>query len=256
MLFLCQQTFAQDTLDSIVKVKSMVYFDDIELLMLLSGVDSSNPGNDALNKMGKPISYSSKLVELAETGNAVAQNFLGHCYLEGEGIEQNSKKAVFWFSKAAEKNNSKAYNNLGYCYENGVGVEQSPFQAYSFYKKSALLGHNRAFNNLAQCYLHGTGTPVDSIKARAWFEKGAEAGIRTSQTNVGYLYLSIEGEEDYDKAFYWLTKASEQNSQNALEMLGMCYENGWGTKVDLSKAQECYRKSYQLGNEYAKIRIK
>ena len=221
MLFLCQQTFAQDTLDSIVKVKSMVYFDDIELLMLLSGVDSSNPGNDALNKMGKPISYSSKLVELAETGNAVAQNFLGHCYLEGEGIEQNSKKVVFWFSKAAEKNNSKAYNNLGYW-----------------------------------CYLHGTGTPVDSIKARAWFEKGAEAGIRTSQTNVGYLYLSIEGEEDYDKAFYWLTKASEQNSQNALEMLGMCYENGWGTKVDLSKAQECYRKSYQLGNEYAKIRIK
>lgn len=256
MSFMCQQTFAQDTLDSIAKVQTMVQFDEIELKMLLSGIDFSNPGDDAIDKLKAHQSYSTKLVELAESGNAAAQNLLGYCYLEGDGVKKDEKKAFYWLNKAAEQNNLKALNSIGSCYENGNGVEKDEFQAYSFYKKAALRGMPNAFVNVAQCYLNGVGTNRDLLKARAWFVKGAEYGYRVAQTNAGYLYLSIEGEEDHDKAFYWLTKASEQNSPSALEMLGMCYENGLGTKVDLSKAQECYRKSYQLGNEYAKSRIK
>lgn len=242
LLFLCQQTFAQDTLDSIAKVQTMVQIEEFNLILEL-GLDSSE-------------NYSEKLDSMAKSGNPAAQNKLSICYIDGLGIPKDDKKAFFWATKAAENGNLKALHLLGFCYENGKGTEPDPFQAFSFYKIAALRGMPTAFNDLAQCYLNGTGTPVDSIKARAWFVKGAETGIRTSQTNAGYLYIALEGHENYEKAFYWLSKASEQNSPNALEMLGMCYENGWGTEVNLPKAQECYRKSYQLGNEYAKSRIK
>lgn len=253
MFFICQVTLAQDTLDSIAKVQTMVQFDEIELSMLLSGVDFTNSGSDAIDKLTAPKSYSPKLVELAELGNAAAQNLLGYCYLEGDGVKKDPDKAFFWLNKAAEQDNLKALNSIGSCYEYGIGVDADPFQAYSFYKKAALRGMPNAFVNVAQCYFNGLGTKKDLLKSRAWFEKGAEYGYRVAQTNAGYLYIM---EENYDKAFYWLTKATEQGSPNAMEMLGMCYENGWGTEVNMQKANELYRKSYQLGNEHAKERIK
>lgn len=260
LLLLCVwvNSKAQDTLDSIARVQAVTQIDEFELTFQLAGVDMAN--FDAKEFVNMDFSfrntYSPKVEELAKSGNAAAQNLLGQCYLEGRGIAKNPQQAFYWISKAAEQKNLKALCNLGYCYENGIGTEKDYFQAYSFYKLSALKGNSAAFNNLAQCYLNGTGTSKDSIKARAWFEKGAETGIRSSQTNAGYLYLAIDGQVNYDKAFYWLKKAADQNSPNALEMLGMCYDNGWGVEVDHSKAQECYRKSYQLGNEEAKSLIK
>ena len=251
-LLLCQSMFAQDTLDSIARVQPGIQFDEIELQILLSGVDPNNPSG-ATDKLLAPKSYSQKLVELAESGNAAAQNLLGYCYLEGDGVNKDPDKAFYWLSKAAEQNNLKALNTIGMCYENGIGVDPDPFQAFSFYKKAALGGMPNAFVNVAQCYFNGVGTAEDPLKARAWFEKGAEFGYRVAQTNVGLLYIL---EENYDKAFYWLTKAAEQGSPNAMEMLGMCYENGWGTEINIQKANELYRKSYQLGNEYAKEHIK
>lgn len=260
LLLLCAWGYgnAQDTLDSIARVQAVTQIDEFVLTLELAGGDESDfdPKKFVNMDLGFRNTYSPKVEELAKAGNAAAQNLLGQCYLDGLGIARNPQKAFYWISKAAEQKNLKALCNLGYCYENGIGTEKDFFQAYSFYKLSALKGNSAAFNNLAQCYLNGTGTPTDSIKARAWFEKGAETGIRSSQTNAGYLYIAIEGQENYEKAFYWLKKASEQNSPNALEMLGMCYDNGWGCEVNHSKAQECYRKSYQLGNKDAKSLIK
>ena len=245
LLCFCYNIEAQDTLDSIARVKPVIEIDEVVMMSKLAGEDILNFRS----------TYSPKLEELAGQGDAAAQNLLGECYLLGKGVKQDPKKAFVWISKAAEQNNLRALHNIGYCYENGIGTDKDYFQAFSFYKLSALKGHDSSFNDVAQCYINGIGTPVDSVKARAWFEKGAEVGIRTSQTNAGYLYLTIEGKENYEKAFYWLSKAAEKNSPNALEMLGMCYDNGWGTGVNHTKAQECYLKSYQLGNEQAKDRI-
>ena len=44
---------------------------------------------------------------------------------EGEGVEQNYKKAVFWYEKAANQGYTEAQHNIGLCYENGVGVEKT-----------------------------------------------------------------------------------------------------------------------------------
>ena len=43
------------------------------------------------------------LIELAEQGEAEAQNILGKCYYYGNGVEQNYEKAVKYFKMAAEQ---------------------------------------------------------------------------------------------------------------------------------------------------------
>ena len=254
-LFACVMIHAQDTLDSIARIQPVDQVAEIELTFLLMGVDYNQVDSACITNLTDfsfRNTYYPKVEQLAESGNAAAQNLLGQCYLDGLGINKDPQKAFFWFSRAAEQMNHKALNSLGYCYENGIGTSRDEFQAYSFYKIAALKGHSAAFNNLANCYLDGIGTAVDSLKARAWFEKGAESGIRYSQTNVGYLYLYISGHEDYNKAFFWLSKAAEQDSPYALISLGFCYEKGWGVKPDHQKSQECYKKAYDLGLEKAK----
>ena len=39
----------------------------------------------------------------AEQGDADAQNKLGNCYENGEGVEKDQAQAVYWFRKAAER---------------------------------------------------------------------------------------------------------------------------------------------------------
>jgi TPR repeat protein len=69
---------------------------------------------------------------------------LGDCFENGKGVEQNSTKAVEWYTKAAEKGCSGAMSNLGYCFENGEGVEQNLAKAVEWYTKAQDAGDEDA----------------------------------------------------------------------------------------------------------------
>lgn len=51
--------------------------------------------------------------ELANQGNARAQNALGEMYASGSVVQQNDKKAVDWFEKSASQGFSLAQHSLG-----------------------------------------------------------------------------------------------------------------------------------------------
>ncbi len=44
-----------------------------------------------------------QLRKAAEQGHADAQYFLGHCYHNGKGVEQDDVKAAEWWRKAADQ---------------------------------------------------------------------------------------------------------------------------------------------------------
>ena len=48
----------------------------------------------------------------AEEGDADAQCELGGCYLNGRGVEDDEKKAIEWFEKAAEQGHPGAQHFL------------------------------------------------------------------------------------------------------------------------------------------------
>ena len=69
--------------------------------------------------------------ELAEKGNADAQNELGMQYMRGRGVNKDGDKAFEWFKKATEtdRKHIEAWTNLGECYEKGIGTEKNIVKA-------------------------------------------------------------------------------------------------------------------------------
>ena len=76
--------------------------------------------------------------------DAKAQYNLGVCYETGRGVEQDIKKAVELFRKAADQGHAMAQYNLGHCYRTGEGVEKDIKKAAEWYRKAADQGYEPA----------------------------------------------------------------------------------------------------------------
>jgi uncharacterized protein len=83
----------------------------------------------------------------AEQGDASAQSILGLFYEKGQGVTQDYKQAVHWYTKAAEQGFAWAQLVLGESYEKGQGVPQNYKLAYVWLSLAAAQGHKSAIKN-------------------------------------------------------------------------------------------------------------
>ncbi len=88
------------------------------------------------------------LRDLAIENNAKNLFQIGLAYKDGDGLEQNYFKSLFWLKFAAEKNHMEAQYELGDMYENALGVGRSLAQAKFWYEKAAIQGHKESANRL------------------------------------------------------------------------------------------------------------
>ena len=70
--------------------------------------------------------------KLAKGGNKVAQFNLGAMYDIGEGVPQDYKEAVKWWTESAKEGYADAQNALGAMYDNGEGVPKDLVPAYAW----------------------------------------------------------------------------------------------------------------------------
>jgi uncharacterized protein len=87
-------------------------------------------------------------IPLAEDGDSAVQYNLALMYEYGNGVLQDYKEAIKWYTLAAEQGDAMAQNNLGVMYENGHGVLQDNVIAHMWYNIGAangneLVGKNR-----------------------------------------------------------------------------------------------------------------
>ncbi|HZP66653.1 MAG TPA: tetratricopeptide repeat protein, partial [Rudaea sp.] len=66
---------------------------------------------------------------LAQSGDKVAQTYVGEIYERGLGTAPDPATAAQWYRKAAEQGYARAQVNLGFLYERGLGVPKDPRQA-------------------------------------------------------------------------------------------------------------------------------
>ena len=114
---------------------------------------------------------------LAEEGNAVAQFNLGQMYRKGDGVPQDYKEAVRWYTLAAEQGQVDAQFNLGVMYDLGQGVPQDYKEAVRLYRLAAEKGFTEAQYNLGSMYGNGTGVIQDFIYAHMWWNIAASNGV-------------------------------------------------------------------------------
>ncbi|GFO77175.1 uncharacterized protein BPLS_P5446 [Bathymodiolus platifrons methanotrophic gill symbiont] len=68
-------------------------------------------------------------------------------YGRGQGVVQNYKEAVKWFSKAARQGHASAQYNLGLMYANGQGIPQDYVMAHKYFNIAASSGVKKANKN-------------------------------------------------------------------------------------------------------------
>ena len=142
------------------------------------------------------------LEKKAKEGNPYAQFSYGSYYADFEFWPYDSRKAFYWFSKAAEKN------------------------------------HPAALNNLALMYIFGNGVKKDVKKGRELMLKAAELGIESAQECLVRLYSGYYDvtESNYKEAFKWIEILVKKGSLSAKYNMGVCYFYGRGVPEDKSKA--------------------
>ena len=87
--------------------------------------------------------------ELAEGGDAEAQNNLGAMYATGKGVAQDDQEAAKWFRMSAEQGEAKGQSNLGLMYANGRGVPQDYKESHAWWSVAKVNGNEKAEKNLS-----------------------------------------------------------------------------------------------------------
>ncbi|MCL2697018.1 MAG: sel1 repeat family protein [Oscillospiraceae bacterium] len=119
-----------------------------------------------------------ELKTLASQGDAESQCLLATYYDLGEGIEQDSKKALEWYEKAADQNHANAQGAIGSMYLHGREgvIAKDESKAFEWFKKAAEQGSATSQFFLGMCYYAGTGIKADQKQAIKWFKIAADNG--------------------------------------------------------------------------------
>ena len=164
--------------------------------------------------------YLSRLLTLAEKGDAEAQVAVAEAYFHGRGTATNREAAVAWYGRAAAAGVADAQASLGLCKFRGWGCAKDNREAAHWWRTAAERGNLGAMNDLAFCYMHGFGVEKDEARGFQWAMRAAERGHAPSQTLVGECYLDGRGVgPDVARGETWLYRAARQGNRRARMLL-------------------------------------
>lgn len=175
-----------------------------------------------------------------------AEIILGMCYENGWGLSPSFNEAKHLYERAAEHGAPRGYVQIGRMYSDEESPNYNLPIAYSWYQKAANQDDATAQGVVAWMLLSGQGVIEDIPTGLKWLNLACENGDLWALTIGGMLYF--EGIEDvprdYQKAFKYLLRAFEDEEleepakSKVVEYLATCYQKGYGTKIDYSKAKE------------------
>ena len=216
-------------------------------------------GGGILAQLARTIPPALKLgilLQIAESGDAVAQSALGIMYHEGEGVPRNHAEAAKWLRRAAEQGRAEAQFNLGILYHEGEGVPQNHVEAAKWWRCAAELENAHAQYNLGVAHRKGEGVPQNNKEAMKWFHRAAEQGDAEAQYNLGLAYGEGRGvPQDDEEAEKWFRLAAEQGDVKAQVNLGVAYGEGRGVPQDDGEAVKWFRLAAEQGVAQAQYNL-
>lgn len=167
-----------------------------------------------------------------DTLSARDKTTIGFCYHSGSYLEQDYKKAIYWFKLAAKEKWADAERNLAICYGKGLGVERDFDRCTYWYRRAANHGNADAMSYIAELYYDGLGFEQNIKKAWYWMNKAIDRAFETEDAILlswlGNQYYQGEGmfEKDLDKAARCFRKAAELDFPYAKQFLSMMMQKG------------------------------
>ena len=108
----------------------------IAALIAIGTAHAASPMERVVVKRTAQISFT-RIVQLAEHGDARYQAILGYMYEIGRGVPQDYRLAAFWYRQAAERGNVRAQHLLGLLYDRGQGVPLDYVEAHKWLNLAA-----------------------------------------------------------------------------------------------------------------------
>lgn len=164
-------------------------------------------------------------------------------------LTKSPAEAARWVHAAATYGNIDAQLHWAQMQLDGYGTRRDPEAAFRWFGIAALSKRADAVNLLGRCHELGWGTPIDYAKAVECYREAAGKSYDWAQYNLGCRLL--DGQDvghDPEKAFALFSQAVAQGHIKSLNMLGRCYENGWGCPQDMAEAVRWYRRSAEEGD--------
>ncbi|MDZ7737254.1 MAG: hypothetical protein U5P41_15090 [Gammaproteobacteria bacterium] len=196
------------------------------------------------------------LQPLAEQGDSDAQVTLGLMYDYGHGVEQDSAKAIEWYTKAAEQGLPVVQHDLGVKYFQGKGVARDYQLAARWWEQAANAGLADSQFNLGLMYYRGLGIKQNYTRALDLFQRAAGQDHANAQYSLAVMYAFGQGvDKDYGRALKLFRAAANQGVAQAQYNLGVFYENGYGVDKDPNRAREWYQKAADQDVDKANERL-
>jgi len=101
---------------------------------------------------------------------------LGVCYRDGEGVEKNIEKSIFWFERARSLGSVAATIQIGKAYDEEGFANIDYKKAFSYYSEAYKSGNLYAAVLLGDMYHYGRGVVCDNKKAKELYQEAVEHG--------------------------------------------------------------------------------
>ena len=127
-------------------------------------------------------------------------------------------------------------------------------QSIGVYLMMALSGNTFSDTFLQEVAVHGRRNYETAVSK---FRTAARNGSARAQTTLSARYYKGEGgvSRDYEKAFYWSSKAAAQGHADAQTMLGILYGQGKGVEKDHKQAAVWFRRAAEQGHATAQYSL-
>ena len=162
-----------------------------------------------------------KLVQIANSGDPLAQHELGLRLLTGEGIAADTITAVYWIKKAASQKLTSALYNYGIMLINGWGTDWNPFDAYDNFLLAAESGMKEAQYVVGILYTDNLIVKRDWNKSYYWIKKSATAGYEPAKTVLlevaPRVSISFKDSVNQNKFVLSNDKSSKQNDDSKIK---------------------------------------
>ena len=194
-------------------------------------------------------------------GSVIAAKQLGDLYTRGEHVEQNPRRAVQYYRRAAALGGDGEYEALGDIFHHSQIVGEPDYAlALKLYtagaehgeigciRKVQMMNEESERNYLEASKLERT-LPDEAFKL---FKKSVDAGYLPAHARIGWYYeRGIGTKIDRKLAFTHYKAAYDAGDKRAIESLGRCYARGIGVAFNFDKASELLSVAREMGSHSA-----